>query len=134
MTITLVPLRDLRPHERVSQEHLTEIEQDLLQEGMIHNPIIADSRSLVILDGHHRYNALKCLGCKYAPVCLIDYRSEGVKVDAWRKGEHVTKQEVLAAGLSGRLLPARTSRHVLPEVPASVDVPLGLLKEGSHAG
>lgn len=133
MTITLVPLKDLRPHEGVNSTHLAEIECDLMADGMIKDPIIVDAGSMIILDGHHRYNALKRMGYTYAPVYLVDYRSDRVTVDAWRKGEHVTKQDVLAAGLSGRLLPAKTSHHTLPGMPHHVNVPLALLREENHA-
>jgi len=132
MTITLVPVNALRQHEQILNENLMRVQRDLVRDGMIKDPIIVDQRTMVILDGHHRYNALKRMGYKYVPVHFVDYSSDHIAVAARRAGEHVTKAEVMRAGLTGDLMPAKTSRHVLPDRPHGVNVPLGLLKEKSH--
>ncbi|MCD6592263.1 MAG: hypothetical protein J7K78_04530 [Thaumarchaeota archaeon] len=66
-----------------------------------------------ILDGYHRVEALERLGCKNAPCLLIDYRSDRIKVVSWDGGEEISKETVLEAGISGRLLPPRTTRHLI---------------------
>jgi hypothetical protein len=132
MTITLVPINALRQHEQILNKHMMRIQRDLVRDGMIKDPIIVDQRTMVILDGHHRYNALKRMGYKYVPVYLIDYSSDRIAVVAWRAGEHVTKAEVMRAGLTGNLMPAKTSRHIVPDRPHGVNVPLAVLKEKSH--
>jgi hypothetical protein len=132
MTITLVPINALRQHEQILHENMMRVRRDLVRDGMIKDPIIVDQRTMVILDGHHRYNVLKRMGCKYVPVYLVDYDSDHISVVAWRTGEHVTKAEVMRAGLTGNLMPAKTSRHVLPDRPHGVNVPLAVLKEKSH--
>ncbi|MGB9666054.1 MAG: ParB N-terminal domain-containing protein [Candidatus Cryosericum sp.] len=132
MTITLMPVSALRQHEQILNENLTRIQHDLVRDGMIKDPIIVDQRTMVILDGHHRYNALKRMGYKYVPVYFVDYSSDHIAVAAWRAGEHVTKAEVMRAGLTGDLMPAKTSRHTMPDMPHGVNVPLALLKEKSH--
>lgn len=132
MKITLVPLNALRQHEQILDEHLMGVQRDLVQDGMVKDPIIVDQRTMVILDGHHRYNALKRMGYKYVPVYLVDYSSEHIGVTAWRAGEHVTKAEVMRAGLSGNLMPAKTSRHSIPDMPHGINVPLAILKEKTH--
>jgi hypothetical protein len=38
----------------------------------------------------------------------------------------------MRAGLTGDLMPAKTSRHVVPGIPHGVNVPLAVLKEKSH--
>jgi len=35
----------------------------------------------------------------------------------------------MRAGLSGNLMPAKTSRHTMPDMPHGVNVPLAVLKE-----
>ncbi len=47
---------------------------------------------------------------------------------AWREGENVTKDTVIQAGLSGNLLPIKTSRHTVPDRPEDINIPLTLLK------
>jgi hypothetical protein len=132
MTITLVPINALRQHEQILNENLMRVQRDLVRDGMIKDPIIVDQQTMVILDGHHRYNVLKRMGYKYVPVYLVDYSSDQIGVTAWRAGEHVTKAEVMRAGLTGHLMPAKTSRHVVPDKPHGVNVPLVVLKEKSH--
>jgi len=82
----------------------------------------------VVLDGQHRLAALKALGAKLVPAFLVNYRSPWVKVSSWRPGVRVSKEMVIEAGLSGRKLPPKTSRHVVEgvEVP-EVNVPLEAL-------
>ena len=132
MVITLVPIDTLRQHEQILDKNLTRVQHDMVQDGMVKDPIIVDQRTMVILDGHHRYNALKRMGYKYVPVYLVDYSSDHIAVAAWREGEHVTKAEVMRAGLSGNLMPAKTSRHTVPNMPHGVNVPLAVLKEKPH--
>ncbi len=128
MTVTLVPVNVLKQHERIVDENMVRLQRELAHDGIVKDPIIVDKRTMVILDGHHRYNALKCMGYRYVPVCLVDYRNDRITVEAWRTGERVTKAEVMQAGLTGILLPAKTSRHVVPGTPHSVNVPLSLLE------
>ncbi len=128
MTLTLVPVNALKQHEHIVDENMVRLQRELAHDGMVKDPIIVDERTMVILDGHHRYNALKRMGYKYVPVCLVDYRSDRITVGPWRKGERVTKAEVVQAGLTGVLLPAKTSRHVVPGTPHGVNVPLSLLE------
>jgi hypothetical protein len=132
MTITLVPVSALRQHEHIVDENMLRIQRELKRDGMLKDPIIVDQRTMVILDGHHRYNALRRMGYKYVPVYLVDYGSDHITVGAWRNGEHVTKAEVTRAGLTGNLLPAKTSRHVVPGAPHGVNVPLAVLEGKTH--
>lgn len=130
MTITLVPINALRQHEQILNENLMRVQRDLVRDGMIKDPIIVDQRTMVILDGHHRYNVLKRMGCKYAPVYLVDYSSDQIGVTAWRAGEHVTKAEVMRAGLTGNLMLAKTSRMKSTERKASVSISLAVRPSG----
>ena len=118
----------LKPHEKIRQGHLEKLMDQIKKDGCVKNPIIVDKNTMIILDGHHRFNSLKIMGIKLIPVCLIDYRDEAVTVGAWRKGEKVTKDEVVAAGLSGKLLNPKTSHHMIPNRPMGLKIPLADLK------
>ena len=67
----------------------------------------------VILDGEHRVSALRELGYSKIPVIFVNYKSQDILVESWRIDEHLTKSIVIAAGLSGRKLPPKTSRHMI---------------------
>ena len=60
----------LKEHERVIKTHLMELYIQIKKDEYIDDPIIVDKNTMIILDGHHRYNALKLLGLSCSPVCL----------------------------------------------------------------
>ena len=124
--VSLVPIDALKPHEHVIESHVLELLHDIAQRRKILRPIVVDSRTLVILDGHHRVEALRRLGLRFAPAVLVDYDSDCVSVSSWRKGYPVTKEIVRKAGLSGYRLPPKTSRHRLcfeiPEVSVGIEL------------
>lgn len=81
--ITLKRVEDLRPHEEVDIRHLTGIMHALITLQLIRHPIIVDKHTNVILDGAHRFEALKRIGCKTIPVSLMDYSDERIIILKW---------------------------------------------------
>jgi hypothetical protein len=84
-----------------------------MKDGILKRPIVVDRSTKIILDGHFRFNALKQLGCSKIPVFFVDYDSPHILVEGWRDGETVTKEDVVRAGLTGKKLPPKTSKHML---------------------
>ncbi|MEZ0289844.1 MAG: ParB N-terminal domain-containing protein [Sulfolobales archaeon] len=123
--IVLVSQQLLKPHESIDPGRLRELEIDILTRRIIERPILAEINTLVILDGHHRYHVLKSLGKKKIPALLVDYNDPCVSVGSWRSDWIVSKELVLRAGLTGSLLPHKTSRHTLckpiPTINLSLD-------------
>jgi len=126
--IKIIDIGLLKQHEMVVECHLSKLAEEIKKDGCIKDPVIVDKNTLVILDGHHRYNALKRMGMKYCPVCLVDYRSGKIKVGCWRKGETITKSDVIVAGMSQKLLVPKTSKHEIPDRPVSLMIPLERLR------
>jgi hypothetical protein len=118
----------LREHEQIRKGRLAKLLASIKKDGHVKNPIIVDRDSMVILDGHHRFNCLKCLGLKLCPVCLVDYRDCDIKVCPWRKGEKITKEDVLNAGITGKKFTPKTSRHIIPNRPKGLNIPLAELQ------
>ncbi len=112
-SVAILPISILRPHECVDPGLVKEIAGDIRSCGLIRKPIVVDRETLIIIDGHHRVDALKRLGCKRAPCLLVRYRSPNIMVLSWRGGEHLSKDLVLNAGLRGELLPPKTTRHIV---------------------
>lgn len=133
-SVALLPITVLKPHEDVDEDHLRSLLREILRDGIIRKPILVESRNLIILDGHHRVEILRRLGGRVVPALIVDYGSERVIVSSWRNGVRVTKEDVLRAGLTGRRMPFKTSRHILVgvEIP-EVDVPLRDLEVRIHA-
>ncbi len=171
--LKLVPLKKLKPHEKIIPELLRELEEEIKRDGYLRNPLIVDGKTGVVLDGNHRLEVLKRLGCAYVPVCLVNYDSREIKLDRWypvllgpggverlleilRKAGYkvvyatreeaermvnnreavaaiilpeVSKEEVRRRGQLGDLLPPKTTRHVIPDRPLNLNVPLSLLMD-----
>lgn len=132
--LELVRIDQLRAHEETIEERLRRLKAEILADGVVKVPILVDTKTMVILDGHHRVRALKELGMRLVPAALVDYDSDCIKVLSWREDYCVSKELVRVCGLVGRLLPPRTSRHVTCfEIPR-VDVPLKALRGEPVAG
>jgi ParB-like chromosome segregation protein Spo0J len=111
--IKLTDLDKLRHHEEVDSEYLKELTQKIASDKILKFAIVADKNTNVVLDGEHRFNALKSLGCKKIPVVYVDYNSPNIVVQSWRGNQKLTKKDVIEAGLSGKKLPAKTTMHMV---------------------
>lgn len=126
----MVDIEALRPHEALIPELLEETRQAIEREGSVRSPLLVEEDHLIILDGHHRYGALRELGCRRIPVVLVNYFDEGISVETWPGAvvDHVTKEDVVKKVLSGDVYPPKTTRHVVAEPPRSVRVKLDDLR------
>lgn len=109
----VVDLDKLRQHEEVDPIHLRELKEEIKSDGILKLAIAVDVNTKIILDGEHRFNALKELGCKKIPVVFVDYDSPAITIQAWRKGEEWTKKDVRDAGFSEQKLPPTTTKHMI---------------------
>ena len=111
--ILILKIDELKEHEDIRPAYLEELKNQIMLDGILKMPIAVDEKTYVILDGHHRLQALKRLGCTKIPVVLVDYQSPEIKVLAQREGETITKEMVIHMGLSGKKMPPKTSRHMV---------------------
>ena len=120
--IVLAPIDLLKPHEKGSPLYLKLLKQEILRDGALKYPIIADEKTYVILDGMHRWLALKSLGYRLIPVMLVD-AFQNPKIHVGKRRIHrylsesdggISHEEVISAGISGRLMEPRTTRHFFP--------------------
>ncbi|QOJ78630.1 hypothetical protein IG193_07685 [Infirmifilum lucidum] len=111
--VVLLPLRELKPHESVDPLNLESVLHRLRRDQVLRRAVAIDSETRVVLDGHHRLKALELLGCQLVPCTLFDYRSGLIEVWSYPGAPRVSKEDVLYAALSGRLLPPKTSRHMV---------------------
>jgi len=139
LKIVLLPINELKPHEKGSPLYLELLVQEILRDGVLKYPIIADEKTHVILDGMHRWLALKSLGYTLIPVMLIDaFQNPKIHVGKRRihrytsdSKEEISIEKVISAGLSGRLMKPRSTRHFFPFSKfQQVNYSLGLL--GKH--
>jgi hypothetical protein len=111
--IVLMKIEELKEHEETRPDYLEMLKNEILSDGILKMPIAVDKHTLVILDGHHRLQALKRMGCTKIPCILLDYRSGSIEVYASRSGETVTKELVIETALAGRKMAPKTSTHMV---------------------
>lgn len=121
----IVPARTLTPHEETDPKDVERLAKRLREDGTVRDPVIVDEGSRVILDGHHRFQALKRLGCSWIPCHMLDYTDPAVRVESWTDGTPMSKTQLVSDALQGELYPVKTSRHrtlnELPENPTAID-------------
>jgi hypothetical protein len=117
VTFEILDIRELKPHEQLQAPLLAKVMGAIEHDGQINIPILVEREHHVILDGHHRFEALRRLGCRKAPAYVVDYYSEEIGLTTWPGAivDHVSKDEVIAHGLRGELFPPKTTRHLLRE-------------------
>jgi len=84
--------------------------------GGFTKPLLVDSQTGSILDGHHRYSVALSLELKRVPVILIDYlEDDEITVDVWPGCglQSISKQDVINMCLSEELYPPKTSKHTI---------------------
>lgn len=99
--------------------------QEIRLSDAFYPPVLIDEASRVILDGHHRWHASALLALVWLPCYAVDYPNDpAIRVLSRRSEIAITKDDVVAMGLSGRIYPYKTTRHVydLPESIAPVSL------------
>jgi len=112
----LVELSKLSQHEEADPMRLNELKEEIKLDGILKLAIAVDINTNIILDGEHRFNILKELGCKKIPAVFVDYNSPDIKVQAWRKGEQLTKNDIIEAGFSEKKLNSSITAFILASV------------------
>ena len=79
--LSLISPKMIHPHEKVIDEKTSLLINYLntFNESIVVSSILCCSKSMVIIDGHHRFFALKKLGFKKIPVTKLDYFSNQIK-------------------------------------------------------
>jgi hypothetical protein len=110
--VTEIDINLLFPHEQVIADK-KEILKDNLKykdDSVIISSIIICSESKMIIDGHHRYFALKELGIDKIPVTMISYFSDRIITD---KNDSLMKHDIIANALNGKLYEPKTTKHLI---------------------
>ena len=122
--IILMPIIDLKPHEHVIPENLEKVKNGIMKKKFLINPIIIDCEHKIVLDGHHRVQALRILGYAKVPVYMVDYLDENIKVSPRRPDISISKEIIIKNVLAGNIFPCKTSKHTIPGRPMRMNIPL----------
>ena len=69
--------------ESLNKEAVTKLAKKIRLSGFFNYPIIIDKESGVILDGTHRYKAMRELKFKYIPVFEVDLNDPHIQIEDW---------------------------------------------------
>ena len=83
ISLAIVPIENLLPHENVIPTLLASVKRDMSRTGFQRDPIIIDKTTKVVLDGMHRLGALSSLGAKSALCVEFDYLDRSVLLERW---------------------------------------------------
>jgi hypothetical protein len=126
-TFELIPIGRLRIHEEIRPELVERLVEEIRREGVVREPVWVARGTDVVLNGHHRFAALRALGAARVPAWVIDYDSDAVELGRWQPGPVLSKSEVVARAQSGRPYPPKTTRHTLRPVVPERPTPLAAL-------
>jgi L-serine kinase (ADP) len=124
----LLRVEELREHEQVDPRKVEELRELIRASGAVDEPIWVAERSGVVLNGHHRFQALRSLGARRVPAWVFDYDDPEVRIGRWSPGPPITKEEVVRRAKEGRPFPPKTTRHTLTVTLAPKVTPLSELE------
>lgn len=80
LEVGLTNLDSLKLHEETLDKLLESLAKDIIKKGVVKHPVIVDANSLTVLDGMHRVQALKIIGCIRALTCKLDYQNPAIRM------------------------------------------------------
>ena len=110
--LELVDVDLIFPHEKIIEKNTSTISNFLksFNDHIILSSILCCSKSMVIIDGHHRYFSLKKLGFKKIPVTKLDYFSDDIKTSIDQKH---SKDQIIEHGINGDLMEPKSTSHII---------------------
>ena len=126
--VVIVDVEWLKPHEEIKTKARDKLLDMTKRWGGFTKPVLVDSITGSLLDGHHRLSVAKELGLSKIPAICLDYlSSEEIIVDLWPNSgyESITKSMVIEMCKSSDLFRPKTTKHTtifdLPPILVSLD-------------
>lgn len=111
--ICFTEISSLRAHERTDSIRLRSLCKEILSDGILKKPIVVDEKTNTIIDGHHRVEALRLLGCTKIPICYVDYMCKNIGLKTTNKNIVITKEKVIEAALTNNPLSPKSTWHYI---------------------
>ena len=126
--VVIVDVEWLKPHEEIKTKARDKLLDMTKRWGGFTKPVLVDSITGSLLDGHHRLSVAKELGLSKIPAICLDYlSSEEIILELWPNSgyESITKSMVIEMCKSSDLFRPKTTKHTtifdLPPILVSLD-------------
>ena len=126
--VVMVEVDWLKPHEQIKPKARDKLLDMTKRWGGFTKPVLVDSVTGSLLDGHHRLSVAQELGLSKIPAICLDYlSSEDITLELWPNTDFdsITKSMVIQMCESGDLFPPKTTKHTtifdLPPILVSLD-------------
>ena len=126
--VVIVDVKWLKPHEEIKTKARDKLLDMTKRWGGFTKPVLVDSITGSLLDGHHRLSVAKELGLSKIPAICLDYlSSDEIILELWPNNsyESITKSTVIEMCESNDLFPPKTTKHTtifdLPPILVSLD-------------
>ena len=110
--VKMIDIDLLNPHEKIIEKKKISLVKFIksYENYYIISSIVCCHETLLVIDGHHRYFALKELGFKKVPVTLIDYKSDSIRTGIMNP---LDKKFIVDVGKSSTLLEPKSTEHAV---------------------
>ncbi|MDX8507276.1 hypothetical protein [Mesorhizobium captivum] len=112
-TVVNLPVSQLRPSEEIDIGRALTLAKMIAKERCWTRPFFVERSHSVIMDGHHRRFCAIELGLSFAPCLLLSYDDPNLHVTSWYDQTPFAVDQIIQAGLSGKLMSFKTTRHKL---------------------
>ena len=126
--VVMVEVDWLKPHEQIKSKARDKLLDMTKRWGGFTKPVLVDSVTGSLLDGHHRLSVAQELGLSKIPAICLDYlSSEDITLELWPNTDFdsITKSMVIQMCESVDLFPPKTTKHTtifdLPPILVSLD-------------
>ena len=128
--ISFIPPSNLKPNEEILPERASWLLDKIQAEQLWRVPITVDSRSMSIMDGHHRYTVATHLGLTKVPCLLLDYE----EVEFWSTHPRIslTPEMVIEYANAGIRLPPKSTKHLFKSPLPDCNISLKLLIDNDY--
>ncbi len=124
----LIDVDNMVPHEEIVTRRLEDVKKMIMDLGAVDMPIIVTpipgTDKYLIVDGHHRWAALKELGYRKAPAIVVDYFDDSIRLETW--------YPAIIGGIEDFLQEASKELDI-KEVELNVEQAIKLLEQGDIA-